>query len=93
MIVCGISCLGWLAFLVGSVLGSPIFDIRDDRDSVYQGASITIMIAQLIRLLPLFKDGLRLVLYKLRRFSRVYITDLLLLLAMMMYLIGTIILK
>lgn len=44
---------GWLAFLVGSVLGSAKYDLRSHRDLVYMGAISTLLVSQLLKLIIL----------------------------------------
>lgn len=45
-----IELLGWIAFLVGAVLGSPHFDLRFHRDLVYSGALSSLLVVQIIKI-------------------------------------------
>lgn len=86
-----ISFMGWMIFFVGSALGSPIFDFRNHRDKLYEGAALTILLVRLLRLIYLFKGKISTFCYYYYRLKQFILTEIFMCLSMVLFFIGTII--
>ena len=84
-----LSFLGWFTFLVGSVIGSPFFGIRDDRDKVYiASTSVLFSISLLFCGKYLVADGAN-IWYNISRFKEFIIASGLHALGMILFHFGS----
>jgi len=86
-----ITFLAWFTFTVGSVLGSPPFDLRNDRDSIYKYTTLAIMLVRLFKLMYLFRCKISNFCYNYYKFKLFILTESFIVLSMLFFFIGTLI--
>ena len=75
---------------MGSVLGSSIFfGLRDDRDLVYLGSLVIIIVAELIAYVPDLKGGIRMIRIRFIRQLLTGLAKVLRIIALILFFVGT----